>query len=209
MPVIAILNQKGGVGKTTMSTHIARAFQIDGANVMLVDADPQGSARDWSAANDSQPVTVVGLDRPSLDKDVRKVAGNHDLIIIDGAARLENMAIAAIKAADLVLIPVQPSPYDIWAAADLVELIKSRIELTDGALKAAFFINRAITGTRIGREISEAVAGYDLPVLNTVIHQRVSFATSAAKGLTVLDAEPGSEAADEIRRLILDVRAML
>lgn len=209
MPVIAVLNQKGGVGKSTLSTHLARGFQLAGSDVLLVDSDPQGSARDWAAANENQPVAVVGLDRPSLDKDIKKVAGRRDLIIIDGAARLEAMIVSAIKAADLVLIPVQPSPYDIWAASELVDLVKQRIELTDGALRAAFIINRAITGTRIGREVGEAIAGYELPVLNSVIHQRILFATSAATGSTVLDDEPNSEAANEIQELLKEIRGML
>ena len=125
MLVISVLNQKGGSGKTTIATHLARAFQVAGHDVLLIDSDPQGSARDWSAVRDEQPVPVVGIDRPTIDRDIKAVS-HKDLIVIDGAPQAADLAISAIKASNLVLIPVQPSPYDIWAASDLVDLVKQR-----------------------------------------------------------------------------------
>jgi len=139
MKVIAVLNQKGGSGKTTIATHLARALQLAGANVLLVDSDPQGSARDWAAVREDQPLTVVGIDRPTIDRDLKQIA-RKDFVVIDGAPQAADLAVSAIKAADFVLIPVQPSPYDIWATADLVDLVKQRIEVTDGRLQAAFVV---------------------------------------------------------------------
>lgn len=185
MKVVAVLNQKGGSGKTTIATQLARAFQLAGHDVMLVDSDPQGSARDWAAASDGNPVVTVGIDRPTLDRDVRKLSAG--VVVIDGAPQVADLAASAIKAADLVLIPVQPSPYDIWAAADLVELVKTRIEITDGKLRAGFVVSRAITGTILSRDIAGALEEYGLPVLDSVIHQRVDYPKTAAVGMTVLD----------------------
>ncbi|NEM13200.1 MAG: AAA family ATPase, partial [Xanthomonas perforans] len=91
-------------------------------------------------AKEDNPVTVVGIDRPTIDRDVKKVA-SKDFVVIDGAPQAADLAVSAIKAADVVLIPVQPSPYDIWAASDLVDLVKQRIELTDGVLKVAFVVS--------------------------------------------------------------------
>src|SRR4051794_31034640 len=105
MHVIAVLNQKGGSGKTTIATHIARALQQEGASVLLVDSDPQGSARDWAAVRDDQPLPVVGIDRPTIERDLKQVA-RKDFIVIDGAPQAADLAISAIKAADFVLIPV-------------------------------------------------------------------------------------------------------
>jgi len=204
MKVVAVLNQKGGSGKTTIATHLARAFQLDGNDILLVDSDPQGSARDWAAVREDQPVPVIGIDRPTIERDLKSVA-QKDLVVIDGAPQAAELAVSAIKAADFILIPVQPSPYDIWAAADLVELIKTRIEVTDGKLAAAFVVSRAIKGTKLGTEVTDALLGYGLPVLEARITQRVSFPTTAAEGTTVLDTEPTGDAAHEIRRLAKEV----
>jgi len=208
MLVIAVLNQKGGSGKTTIATHLARALQLDGSDVLLVDSDPQGSARDWAAVREDQPLTVVGIDRPTIDRDLKNVA-SKDYVVIDGAPQAADLAVSAIKAASFILIPVQPSPYDIWATADLVDLVKQRIELTDGKLKAAFVVSRAIKGTRIGAEITDALNGYGLPVLASRITQRVSYPGSAAAGTTILDSEPNGDGAAEVRALLAEIKQHL
>jgi len=208
MFVIAVLNQKGGAGKTTIATHLARALQIDGADVLLVDSDPQGSARDWAAVREDQPLTVVGIDRPTIERDIKNIA-RKDFVIIDGAPQAADLAVSAIKAASFVLIPVQPSPYDIWATADLVDLVKQRIEVTDGKLQAAFVVSRAIKGTRIGSEVAEALAGYGLPILESRITQRVSYPSTAAAGTTVMDTEPAGDAAAEVRALAAELKQKL
>ena len=208
MHVIAVLNQTGGSGKTTIATHLARALQLDGADVLLVDSDPQGSARDWAAVREDQPLTVVGIDRPTIDRDLKNVA-RKDFVVIDGAPQAADLAVSAIKAADFVLIPVQPSPYDIWATADLVELVKQRIEVTDGRLQAAFVVSRAIKGTKIGAEVAEALAGYGLPVLESRITQRVIYPGTAASGTTVMDTEPAGDAAAEVHALAMELKQKL
>ncbi len=208
MQVIAVLNQKGGAGKTTIATHLARALQLAGSDVLLVDSDPQGSARDWAAVREDQPVPVVGIDRPTIERDLKSIA-KKDFVVIDGAPQAADLAVSAIKAANFILIPVQPSPYDIWATADLVELVKQRIEVTDGKLKAAFVVSRAIKGTKIGAEVTEALSGYGLPVLESRITQRVSYPSTAAGGTTVIDAEPGGEAAREVQALANEIKKLL
>lgn len=208
MQVIAVLNQKGGAGKTTIATHLARVLQLGGADVLLVDSDPQGSARDWAAVREDQPVPVIGIDRPTIERDLKSIA-RKDFVVIDGAPQAANLAVSAIKASNFILIPVQPSPYDIWATADLVELVKQRIEVTDGRLQAAFVVSRAIKGTKIGAEITEALSGYGLPVLNSRITQRVSYPSTAATGTTVCDAEPEGEAAREMAALANEIKQLL
>ncbi|SAK97923.1 cobyrinic acid a,c-diamide synthase [Caballeronia hypogeia] len=208
MRVIAVLNQKGGAGKTTIATHLARAMQLAGSDVLLVDSDPQGSARDWAAVREDHPVPVVGIDRPTIDRDLKSIA-RKDYVVIDGAPQAADLAVSAIKAADFVLIPVQPSPYDIWATSDLVDLVKQRIELTDGKMQAAFVVSRAIKNTRIGDEVIGALEGYGLPILKTRITQRVSYPSTAASGTTVLDTEPNGDAANEVRALLEELTQKL
>lgn len=151
---------------------------------------------------------VVGINHPTIDRDLKRVA-EKNYVVIDGAAQAADLAISALKVADVVLIPVQPSPYDNWAASDLVDLVKQRIEMTDGRLRAAFVISRATKGTRIGAEVRSALEGYDLPVLEARITHRVSFPGTAAEGRTVLDGEPGGEAAKEFGALLAELKANL
>ena len=206
MKVIAVLNQKGGSGKTTIATHLARGLQLQGHSVLLVDSDQQGSARDWRAVDEDNPVPVIGLDRPTLDKDLKNVS-DKEFVVIDGSPQATNLALSAIKAADFVLIPVQPSPYDVWATSDLVDLVQQRIEMTDGKLKAAFVVSRAIQNTNIGKEVAAVLQDYNLPVLDARIVQRVSYPNSASVGKTVFETESAkSNAVTEITQLVNEVK---
>ena len=207
--IIAVLNQKGGAGKTTIATNLAHALQLEGHKVILVDSDPQGSARDWNAASDGAILNVVGMDRPTLTKDIQSVVDNHDFIVIDGAPQIADLAIAAIKCADIVLIPVQPSPYDIWACEDLVDIVKARQEVTNGKPKAAFVISRVIKNTQLSKEIGEALEGYGLPVFKNFTTQRVIYAKSAATGSTVLTNEINEDAANEIKSIANELKEFM
>jgi len=149
------------------------------------DSDPQGSARDWNAENDGQIIPVIGLDRESLATDINSVKDSYDFIVIDGAPSIAKLAIAAVKIADFILIPVQPSPWDIWATSDLVDIIKARQEVTDGKPIAAFVISRVIKNTKLSMEVIEALEPYKLPILNSYTSQRVIYPTSASEGKTV------------------------
>ena len=123
--IIGVLNQKGGVGKTTLAVNLAATIASSTARVLLVDADPQGSALAWSSAREIEPLfPVVGMAKPSLHRDLPKLAADYEFVLIDGAPRVNDLGRSAILASDFVLIPVQPSPYDIWAAADTVQLIR-------------------------------------------------------------------------------------
>jgi chromosome partitioning protein len=204
MPIIAVLNPKGGSGKTTISTNLARGLQRQGFNVLLVDSDPQGSARDWHAAQEDNPMPLVALDRANNFKTLPSVSSGYDFTIIDGAAKLEDIIAAAIKAADLVLIPVQPSPYDLWAVTDLIEIIKTRQEITDGKPKAAFLITRAIHGSKLGRDIVDALNEHQLPALDTVIFQRQAYPRTAANGATVYEGD-NPDARAEIEALTKEI----
>ncbi len=205
--IIAILNPKGGSGKTTISTNLVRGLGDHGHSVLLVDSDPQGSARDWHAASKNNRVDLVALDRPNSVRTLSSIAASYDHAVIDGAAKLEDMIAACIKVSDIVLIPVQPSPFDIWATSDLVEVIQARREITDGVPHAAFVISRAVDGTRLGTEVRAALAEYDLPVLSTAIMQRQVYPRSAAQGLTVMDAD-NDKAKSEIAALTDEVLGM-
>ena len=107
-------------------------------------------------------------------------------------------------ASDAVFIPVQPSPYDVWAANEILELFKES-DIYRPDVKRAFVINRKIVNTAIGRDVNEALSEYNLPVLKAAICQRVSFADSATLGKTVFDADPEGHAANEIMELVKEI----
>jgi chromosome partitioning protein len=205
MPVLAVLNQKGGVGKTTLATHIAMRLSELKHRVLLIDADQQGSSLDWKAARGEQPAfTVVGLPKDSIHREIAELSKNYDWVVIDGPPRVSTVAKSAIAASDMVLIPIQPSPYDVWAAKDIVDLIVE-VRVLKEDLKAAFTVNRKIVGTAIGRDVAAALANFPIDVLNSFISQRVSFAESAATGRTVLEVEPKGSGAKEVKGLVKEI----
>jgi len=205
--IIAVLNQKGGCGKTTIAINLTHAFIKLGYKALLVDSDPQGSARDWNESNDGQTIPVIALDRSSLASDIKADTNGYDYIIIDGAPSLAKLSTSAVKIADFVLIPVQPSQYDIWATSDLVEIIQARRELTPNKPLAAFVISRAIKNTKLAKEVREALASYEFPVLDTHTTNLTIYPTTAGEGQSVYCVYPNSasQEIDNIRDEIIGI----
>jgi chromosome partitioning protein len=207
--VISILNQKGGVGKTTIAVHLSTALARKKHRVMLLDADPQGSALDWSAARkDPALFPVAGLPKSSIHKELPSLAAGYNYVVIDGPPRVYDVARSAIMASDLVIVPVQPSPYDVWAAKEIIDLLEEA-SVFKPSLKKVFAINRKIANTAIGRDVVEALSDYPLPVLKNALCQRVPFAESATQGLTVYELDPDMLASREMSDMADEVLEML
>jgi chromosome partitioning protein len=205
MMIISLLNQKGGVGKTTLAVNLAMGLSERDNRVMLIDADPQGSSLTWSGNREGEaPFPVVGIPKPTLHKELPKLVNNYDFIIVDGPPRVYDVTRSAILASDLILIPVTPSPYDVWATEETVKVIQE-VKPFKESLKSFFVINRKIMNTVIGRDVIDALANYDIPVMQSQLCQRVGFAETAGEGKTVLETAPESQASDEIRALIQEI----
>jgi chromosome partitioning protein len=190
--VIGIVSPKGGSGKTTTAIHLARSIQQTGDSVAILDTDPQGSALAWaSKAEDGPLVPVLDADTDAVSRVLRQDGAGHNAVIIDGAAKIEDRTGRIVRASDVCLIPVQPTPLDSWGAEQVVTTVK------DSGTPAAFLITQQKPRTNLASEIAEGLeASYDLPVLDARLSHRVAFAESMFGGRTALDV-PGAEKAKE------------
>ena len=211
MPVIAIVNQKGGTGKTSLATNLGSALAQE-QTVLLIDADAQGSSRDWA---ESRAVPLLNLqvraaDPGRLVQDVRGFSREFNWVLIDGPAGISRVTADAVRAADVVLIPATPSPYDVWAASTIVEAVKARQQATGGRPKAAFVITRARPRTLPSRQIEAALEEYGLPALAARTTERVAYPRMAIEGRPVLDGRDRVAKAEilalkeEVARLVND-----
>jgi chromosome partitioning protein len=203
--ILAVLNQKGGTGKTTVAIHVGMAWVRQGARVLLIDADPQGTALDWSEARQMGPaLPVLGLPKPTLHREIPALAANYDHVIIDGPPQTEAVVRSAMMAADLAVIPVQPSGVDVWGARPVVAMLGDALA-AHPQLKAVFAVNRKVSKTFLSRAVLEALDVYRMPILSAALTQRVVFAESVGSGRTVFDIDPASVASAEVTALANEI----
>lgn len=209
--IIALLNQKGGVGKTTLALNLAGRWAAQGRRVTVLDADPQASALDWAQARSQAGLArtfgVVGLPRETLHQETPDLARGTDHVIIDGPPRVAPLLRSALLAADLVLAPVQPSPLDGWASAEMLRLI-GEARVYRPSLRARFVLNRCAARTIIARETAEALTRQEIGALRQRIGQRVVFATAMQSGQLAAELDPLGAAAAEIERLAAELEAL-
>lgn len=193
MKVISLLNHKGGVGKTTLCTNLGTGILLndDPQNILLVDADPQGSLRDWHNARTIEPtndsIQIVGADRRSTLLGLPHLF-TPDYMLIDTPGDTKDVIGAALQMSDLAIIPLRPSPYDIWASAETIDLVRSANSINP-KLKMMMVINQAIPNTRIHKEVRELLNEYtDFYICQTHICHRISFARTASEGQTVFES---------------------
>jgi chromosome partitioning protein len=188
--IITVASSKGGVGKSTVAVNLAVCASTAGERVLLVDGDVQGSAIAWRSEREKDDIQATSILTPTLHRDLQKFSAAFSTIIIDVGGNDTGVLRSALFACDRVLVPILPSQYDIWAAADTAKIIAEAQTLK--WFSAFVFFNQVIPSTIVSREAEAAMQevlarGADLQVLVAQLCSRVIYKTSIARGLGVLE----------------------
>ncbi len=222
--VIAVANQKGGCGKTTISMNLAACFGKAGYKVLLVDADPQASAMQWrnNREDSALPFHIQPYPFPTIHKELptQFEQAGYDVVLIDcppgagaGTDRKADITKSALLAAHAVLMPVRPTPLDYQASAIILPLLQDVAFMRSGApLKVLLVINgKVASNTRLGAEAQAAARsifaaeGMPIHVLAAEVCTRQTFAEAPAVGMGVVDYAPDSKASLEIQQLAKEI----
>lgn len=212
--IITIANQKGGCGKTTITIQLAGAFSKDNLKILVVDADPQATATRWisNAPEDGLSlVHVIGLSATGekVHKEVKKYVKLYDYIFIDCPPAVESIIPqSALTISDIVLIPVIPSPADLWAAIGIKSLI-TKVQGINNDLKALIIPNMCQNNISLTQEVIKIIHDFDIPVTSNNLCLRTAYRQSAALGTTVHDIKGAGKAIQEITNLKNEIMKIL
>ena len=208
--IISVVNQKGGTGKTTVATNLAVCFAAEGRDVLLIDADPQRSALDWRADRPDahSPVQTIGLPVKNLHREMDLFRPKYDVILIDGGGRVTATARAAVLVADFVIVPTLPSKPDIMSTHDFFKGVIEAVA-TIKEVQGAVLINQLQMGTVVSRRAEESVKGLGYPVFKTILHQYVAYREAIAAGLSVIEYDETSKAAQELTAFFRELKEVL
>ena len=205
MPVIAVVGNKGGAGKTTLVVNLAAGLAKKDS-IAIVDADPQGSALQWRAIADDEGTLSVFAAGSNIHGQIAELLQDYNYLVIDCPPSVHaTQTNAVLEVGDMALIPVQPSPMDLWATVHIEQAI-SRARESNPALTAMLVINQLETRTIMSRLMREALSEISLPVAQTPLRRRAIYRNSALEGRSVYDVgSRGNDAAAEIEQLIHEV----
>ena len=204
--VITVAQQKGGAGKTTLAANLAAAFAAS-KRVAVLDIDPQRSLARWHGLRAQRSgVPAITLSEVSgwrLGNELERLRRTHDVLIVDSPPQIDTDAKLAVRAADLVLAPVQPSPPDLWAAEGTLTLADAE------GRPARLLLNRAPAGGKLRAWVEAEIARLDWPVLESVLGNRIGFAGAFARGLGITEASAQTVAARELLALLAEIEGIL
>lgn len=188
---IAVSNQKGGTGKTTISVNIAAAFEAGGNRVALIDADPQGTSVRWvTSGENTLPMTVLSLAPAGrgIGGEIKKQDAHFDVIIVDCPGNLEDPRIASVlEVADFCLVPLSPSPADLYSTVAMIRMIESMRTVRNPGLSSALMLNSVNGKTRMREEILKILRAEEIGehLLESQISQREVYRQTFALGTTI------------------------
>ena len=198
--IISIVNQKGGVGKTTTAINLAASLKRTNSRVLLIDADPQGSATQWHTVENNNAFEILHHPEPVHKSDIEELSKNYDYLLIDAPPAIGDISKSILAVSELSIIPLSPSPLDIWSCWGTLEMIEA-VQLENPEMDVKLLINRKIPGTRVGREARASLDVFDMDILNSELCQRVAYIDAMTSGVSVMQYAPKSKAADEIEHL--------
>ncbi|MBB6254778.1 ParA family partition ATPase [Nitrospirillum iridis] len=205
--VVTIAQQKGGAGKTTLAIQLAVAWSLAGLRVAVVDIDPQGSLTAWFGLRtqtlDDPGLTHMQINGWRTQKEVERLAREHDVVVVDSPPHAETEARIAVRVATLVVVPVQPSPMDLWATRPTLEMAKAEKR------PVLLALNRVPPRAKLADRLTEAVAGLGVPMAESVIGNRVGFAGAMMDGLSLQETDRRAKGSEEVAALAGEILARL
>jgi chromosome partitioning protein len=202
--IISLVNQKGGVGKSTTAINLAASLARKNCKLVFIDTDPQGSAVRWHAIENNKAFEIKHHPRPIYHQDLNELSWDYDHVVIDAPPANGDITQSILAVTDLAIIPLSPSPVDMWSCDNTLEMINKQ-EKQNTSLKSKLLVCRKIPGTKLGREARETMGVFDTDIFETELCQRVAYIEAMNAGVSVLQYAPNSKAAREVENFSQEI----
>jgi len=202
--IIGIVNQKGGTGKTTLAINLADGFVRSAQRVLLLDTDPQGSVISWHRVKKNTRFSIQALGDDDIFDVVQSARRSYDRILIDTPPSVTGITETILSLSDHAIVPIGPSPLDIWSSKDIVGMIR-RVKIDRKDFNVRLLVCKTIVGTRLSKEARSTLQGFGIKLFRTHISQRIAYIESMIAGQSVLGYAPESAAAQEITSLCREI----
>jgi chromosome partitioning protein len=206
--IISLVNQKGGVGKTTVAINLAAYLARRYPRLLLIDADPQSSVIQWQSVENNMTFDLKHHPRIMTYQDINQFSEGYDHVIIDAPPVMGEIIHSILALSDLAIVPVGPSPLDLWSSEETIRMIGA-VKKENHSLEAKFLINRKISGTKVGGELRKALEIFNMGAFQTEICQRVVYVEALIYGVSIIQYAPQSKGALEFSSFCTEVEMSL